>query len=278
MSKVNEILSAGFLAGFKATDDVTPASLTADGFWDAVEFDILAEYGDLEASSIVEYMSDSETLSTALYPYISARYLDKWRHTLAVLEEAYDPLWNVDGTETVTNSGTDTFTAGKTDIRTLNTEDGTTYGKSQTRTHADTDTRTLNTSDGTTYGKSETDTHYISGDNGGEVQSGRDVKGNSGTDTTNHTGTDTMVHTGTITDADTGKDTTTHSGTDTLARSGQDTTVYGHKIVTERAGNIGVTSSQSLLTQELDVRARTYFNIVRDDVKSVVCGLIWEVS
>ena len=281
--KVNEILSAGFLAAFKIVQGVTPSGVSAANFWDTVERYVLSEYGELTASAMLEYLNKTPaTMGSTLPAYLSSEYLAKWQKVLAVLEESYDPLYNVDATETQTQSGTDTFTAGKTDARTLNTADGTTYGHSLTKTHADTDTRTLNTSDaetlnlndGTTHGKTDTHTHYISGDNGGEVQSGRDVDAASGTDSTTHTGTDTTAHTGTdtlartgtITDAESGTDTTSHTGTDTLVRSGQDTTVHGHKLTIERAGNIGTTSAQSLVLAELDVRSHTYFDVVCDDI------------
>lgn len=295
MSRVDEILTTGFLSAFESVDDVTPSGFTPSTFWGSVEAYILAQYGSMPASSMLEYLNKvPATLSTTLPAYLSSAYLAKWQAILAVLEESYDPLYNVDATETQTHSGTDTFTAGKTDARTLNTADGTTHGHTLTRTHLDTDTRTLNTTDGTTlnttdgttYGKTDTNTHYISGDNGGEVQSGRDVNAatgtdsttHTGTDTTTHTGTDTLARTGTITDANTGTDNTTHTGTDTLVHSGQDTTVHGHVLTINRAGNIGTTSAQSLVLAELDVRTHTYFDVLTDDIKHAVCGLYWEVS
>lgn len=195
-------------------------------------------------------------------------------------------------TNTRTHADSDTRTHANTDTQTLNNSDTTTF--------ADTKTQTLNNSDTVTNGKTTTNTHEISGDNGGLATSGKDTAVNTGNDVTAHsgtiadahtgtitdahsgtiadahTGTITDAHTGTITDAESGKDTRTNTGTQATAYSGADTDVWGHKITTERAGNIGTVSASDLVKQELEMRnAYNYFDIVCRDVKQVVCGYDW---
>lgn len=61
----------------------------------------------------------------------------------------------------------------------------------------------------------------------------------------------------------TGSDTDTHSGTDTFVNSGVDT----ERTTYTRGGNIGVTSTQNMLEQEIELRRKfNYFEIVMKDV------------
>lgn len=60
-----------------------------------------------------------------------------------------------------------------------------------------------------------------------------------------------------------GADTDTHSGTDSFQESGVDT----ERITNTRGGNIGVTSTQNMLEQELALRKKfNYFAIVTKDI------------
>lgn len=326
--KVKQIITTNSFAALAAVTGICPTGVTPSDFWENIAVEIITHYGKLDAASILEYYAETPTtLNANIVKYLKSRYVGKWEKTLATLELDYNPIWNVDGTETETHSGTDTHTAGTTDTRTDNLTDEmthghtltrthadtdtrtdnltdeTTHGHTLTRTHADTDTQTLNNSDTLTHGKTDTNTHDISGDNGGLVTSGRDTNvasgndvtahsgtvtdahtgtitdANSGKDTRTNTGTQATAHTGTITDADSGKDTRTNTGTQTTAHSGNNTDEYGHVIETVRQGNIGVTSTQNLITQELELRARhNYFDIVVQDIKTAFCGCLWEVT
>lgn len=95
---------------------------------------------------------------------------------------------------------------------------------------------------------------------------GTEINDHTGTDTTKHTGldimehsgTDTTKHTGTDTTEQTGTDTTKHTGTDNLNRkgtlsdnSGNETNEDLHEA--HMYGNIGVTSSSSMLKEFYDI-------------------------
>ena len=323
--KTNEIITPGSFNALASVDGITPAVISAGSFWTDVGIDVYTRYGNLDAGAVLEYFAQiPETVNENIVSYLLSKYKSKWAHIVDALELEYNPIWNVDGTETITNSGTDTHTAGTTDTRTDNLTDETTHGHTLTRTHADTDTRTdnltdemthghtltrthadtdtetLNNSDTLTHGLTSTATHEISGDNGGLVISGKDTTNNTGNDVTAHsgtvtdahtgtitdansgkdtrtnTGTQATAHTGTITDANTGKDTHTNTGTQTTAHTGENTDEFGHIIETVRQGNIGLTSTQNLITQEIELRAKhVYFDIVVNDIKNALCGCVW---
>lgn len=108
------------------------------------------------------------------------------------------------------------------------------------------------------------------------VQSGTDTFEHTGKDIFNHTGYDDTKQTGTDTMNNTGTDTTGHTGTDTMNRTGSETT--GHTGTIKDAGgedfyndhvghihgNIGVTSSQDLLMQQLSVSEWNVYEHVTD--------------
>ena len=275
--RTNEIITPGSFNALASVDGITPAAISAGSFWTDVGIDVYTRYGNLDASAVLEYFAQiPETVNENIVLYLMSKYKDKWVHIVDVLELEYNPIWNVDGTETITNSGTDTHTAGTSTTRTDNLTDEMTHGHTLTRTHADTDTETLNNSDTLTHGLTSEATHEISGDNGGLVISGKDTTDNTGNDVTAHSGTVTDAHTGTITDSESGKDTRSNTGTQTTANSGENTDEFGHIIETVRQGNIGVTSTQNLITQEIGLRAKhVYFDIVVNDIKNALCGCVW---
>ena len=186
--------------------------------------------------------------------------------------------------ETHTLSGDDTFEHGET--HTLSGEDTLTHGETHTLSGKDTvkDTTTnehqvsafnestyqadskdiRNNGPETTYGKKDT----ASGD---DVTEYGKTDTASGTDTTTYGKTDTASGTDTTTygktDTASGTDTTTYGKTDTA--SGTDTTTYGKKDTASgtdrtehghiieytrlRHGNIGVTTNNQLINQELEM-------------------------
>lgn len=92
---------------------------------------------------------------------------------------------------------------------------------------------------------------------------GSESKTLSGTDTMKTTGSDTTEKTETGTDTSTRKETGTdtteskESGTETVNRHDSGTDVTAHNLT--RHGNIGVTTSQDMLRQELEVRKYLFF-------------------
>lgn len=119
----------------------------------------------------------------------------EWDRLYTSYKAEYNPIWNVDGTETTTETR---------DLK---------------QTHTGTDTTAATGTDSTTH--SGTDTTEATGTDSTK-HTGTDIYKDSGTDSTTHTGTDTIAASGT--------DSTTHSGTDTTAATGTDTTTTKHNI------------------------------------------------
>lgn len=120
-------------------------------------------------------------------------------------------------TDTRTNNNTDTRTNNLTDSQTNNNTDATTFGKTDTTTYGRTDT--LN------YGKIDT------------IQYGK-------VDTLQHGKTDTTTY---------GKqDQLTHNTTDATTKDLKDK----HVEMQIRQGNIGLTTSQKMLTEEFELRMK----------------------
>ena len=164
---------------------------------------------------------------------------------------------------------TDERTADLTDERTADLTDEETPNTTKTLNGSRTEERQVSAYDSSSYQPAEkltvTDNAHT------EALTGTNTTTHTGTDTTTHTGTDTTTHTGTDTTTETGKDTTTETGTDTTTHTGTDTTTEtGTDTTTETGtdttihigtekwdrhvfGNIGVTTSQMMLEDQLRV-------------------------
>lgn len=311
--KVNDIVSDDFLTAFETNTSITPDTV---GFWDDVGLAFVADYGSLSPSAKLEYIASrysGTALTARIIRMIFNKYGTKWARTLETLNAEYNPIYNTEWKETQKNSGTDSTTLTRDMTRTDDLSDRTTYGRTDTTTHGETVTfaagveHVTETEHGhivaTQHGETitqtidtrETNTHSISADNAaGLAAMSADTQDRDGTETSAHNGTDTETNSGTdtITDTSSGSDTTTHGGTTSSAAAGSDTithggtvsdtgtdtteTEHGHIITTERAGNIGVTTSAELVADEIKMRAlHIYMNIVVNDVRAVLCGYTW---
>lgn len=177
-------------------------------------------------------------------------------------------------TRTDNLTGTHTGTDSTEHTKTGNIDNETTHSvfglNSLDAVPSDTDTaETVDTESGedtVTYNTTDTQTGTVT-----TAHSGSDT--HTGTQATAHTGSDT--HTGTVTSARSGND--THTGTDTDALSGTDetegtrATTESHSYTLTRSGNIGVTTTQDMLTQERVLRAwRLFYDRVFPDLDRVL--------
>jgi len=108
-----------------------------------------------------------------------------------------------------------------------------------------------------------------------EIHTGTDTHTLSGSESESHTGTDTHTLSGSETEGHSGTDTRTLSGTESETHSGTDSgsTTYNnnlHKTFEReltRSGNIGVTTTQQMMEQEIAIRQEyEFFNIVLKDI------------
>ena len=221
---------------------------------------------------------DAQNSFNLLWSTFNENTRDNFTRIKDALGLEYEVLDNYNGmTESTT---TDTFAnidalsfVGRTDTKTLNHNDALTFTNRQ-------DTRTLNTqtdeeSDAndprtttTQINEHKSTTHYISGynsdtavlesedvtrsdatDEHGDplndnvvIESGKMTTKDSGTITDGKSGTETTTHSGTITDGKTGTEQTSHTGTIT------------HSFEETKHGNLGLTTSQSMLREETMLR------------------------
>lgn len=187
-----------------------------------------------------------------------------WQHLYETTQYQYDPIANYDRTE----KWTDEDNRKIQNDRTPNLSNTTTYGKTDTLTHNTTDTLTHNTTDTLTHGHILTDAQN-SYENAGMVDATKQT--NSGNDTTAKTGTETTSATGTDTNATTGTDSVSTTGTDKVVEqhSGK-VTRDGHAY-----GNIGVTTTQQMITQEREIALFNIIEKIVDDFKMRFCLMIY---
>ena len=232
----------------------------------------LQKQGDLRADDIMNDYQDGEVTAANIADIIKNTHVQKWKHWLEMWKAEYNPIWNVDGTETrtiVTQYGkVTTMAKNTTDTTTYNSElemeynsknkttynsnetaeqltDGkynTTHGHIITKTEPQTDNAIAAFDSVTPVPHSETILTQHSDTNSGTDQ----IAISDGKKKTDRGGYDEQARDG--------KDTNTHSGTDSLARTGSDTdTLSGTDSTTEtttRGGNIGLAMTQQLLTAE----------------------------
>lgn len=232
----------------------------------------LQKQGDLKADEIMEDYKDGTYTAQAVADVIKNFHVQKWKHWLEMWTIEYNPIWNVDGTEThtiVTQYGKVTTQEKDTQVETeYNSELETEYDSSSKTTYNSNDTVEQLT-DGkynTTHGHvvtitEPTTTNQVSAFdsvtfvNQSQTSATQHSDTNSGTDQiaisdgkkkTDRGGYDEISRDGKDTNSHTGKDTIKNTGVDTDRNSGTDT-------VTDtmvRGGNIGTTMTQQLLTAE----------------------------
>ena len=172
----------------------------------------------------------------------------------------YNPIWNVDATETETETNERDISRQHTgsNNNTKNLSDA------ETRNLSDAETRNL--SDAETVNL--TDTESVQGFNSNQwSEAKKNVK--AGTDTIQHTGTDTILHTGT--------DTILHTGTDNTAITNNETVNDDNERINtkRRTGNIGVTASQDLIKKEREISDFSIIEYITQSFKERFCLLIY---
>lgn len=247
--------------------------------------------GTKSISPIVKhFLNDNGKLSSdsaaTIARLIVSAYKDNWDKVYKALTIDYSPIENVDETLTET-----TDTTGKTTTSNSNTHSGTdnhSYGGSDTKTNKGTDTNTQSGTDttkntGTTENKNvnnngtSTTTRDIYGYNS-EVESNADKEKTVVNQTVTDTRTDNLTQTlehglSNKEDIDT-TETTTYNNTDdetiniTDSGSGNEDTSGNEKHDLHRHGNVGVTTNQYMITEELKLRKNIFVNEMFADIDS----------
>ena len=178
----------------------------------------------------------------------SAKQLPIWQHLLDTTKYDYNPIWNKDGTVTETETR-DLKGSEKVKDETDRVDNLT---DKNTRDFEDKETRNLeNNTLNSVYGFNSSDAAPANQDN---------VK-DTGTDTIEHSGTDTMDHTGRQ-DIDRN-----------LERDTTDTGTVKHERIEQ--GNIGLTSTQDLISQERQIALFNVMDVIIKDFIKRFCLAVY---
>lgn len=283
----------------------TATWLTATTSDDAELLDVLiyTRYGERRLNSVGQ-MIEADVDKVADIEFLLHNV--EWNRLWTSYVSEYNPIWNVDGTisetetrdleanhtgtDTIAKSGSDalaktgTVADAKTGSDTLAKTGTETLGKDGTETVAQTGTDTV-TNTGTT-----TTQNGINGfDSLESVQAGdsvttpdltntntknlTDTKTYDTTDTTTHNTTDTQNYNSTDTVTHNTTDTQTYNSSNTDTKNLKDTDEGTITRVTERTGNIGVTKTQELLESDrdywLNLKSLFYENVMTDIINDI---------
>lgn len=218
---------------------------------------------------------------------------NNWKALWEVLTAEYNPIWNKDGTvtETETTTGTEATTGSKKGTNTQNTTQDTTgsntskttlSGKtSDNRTIAETETRDLVVLE--TGSTSNNSTHNVAGFDTNTLYASYSDN-SSGTDSNNTTDTGTIKNDTTDTNKGTRDDvtdvagSTTENVTGTLSGAtsedtkGTSDTTGTRNYERVEQGNIGVTTTQSMILEEINLRLQNnFYGYIVDSFKQKFC-------
>lgn len=228
--------------------------------------------------------SEPEVMQAAIGQW-SVRMQWTFQHLINIIQAEYSPIENTDrysehtteneGGTTRTHSGTDTRneTHGGTDTRSEGGQTGTVHGG--------TDTRTEGGTTGTQHGGADATTNEVSAYNSAGYQADRKETLQHGeTETVTHGKTDSLRHGET--------ETITHGKTDALQHGETVTETQQHGLqisdqssgtqtYTEHThGNIGVTTNQQLIEQELALlRHFDIYGFIAEKFESELCLMIY---
>lgn len=274
---------------------------------------MLMKYGTLNITELLLGDTDTETynniqsMCTRFNTIINKR---KYQRMKNVMIMEYNPLWNVDGTTTTerTSNSENNETSENNTQKSGELENNRTTHEEFNRKTNDSDNRGIvNTS---TNSNTHTNTEKnvsLNLDGAFNPQGDNDVVSNGNINLTNNLNSLVTnnakvdgVQSGTVIDAseqsEESTDTYTHQSqslkvdnytdnTDTFTSENSDTITENGTIsrtdeTTEnetvtRQGNIGLTSSQELYRQEVEVSKINLYNIIAEDLKNAICTIEW---
>ena len=226
----------------------------------------------------------------------SAKWLDTWQKWYDALSEEYDPLENYNrheeyedkhtGTQTnaLTGSDTTTNTGTQSNSETINYTGTDKVEERGTKTTAVTGNSSENVSanDGSTtdhyiwaYNENDDNTYPAPHTSDSTHDTKVDVTTVSNTGSTTESPLLDTTETRNMQDAKTGTRTDNLSETKTLNESNQRTDNLKINHTAHLYGNIGVTTSQQMLKEEIEVRKNNIYNMIADMVIQEFCIMIY---
>lgn len=203
---------------------------------DSVDKDTIIENLLLNSIELEVLYPDPETVKSAISIYTRAK-LPTWTKIAEVLDSEYNPLWNVDG-KTIQQSG-----ERKSKTTTDPVDSTETYGA----THTETTT-------GLRHSKSESATSAYNS-TGMQPTGESNATTDQATDTADTTGVTNNFKTGTV-------------SSNNVINAVEDVTI--------RQGNIGVTTTQSMINEELELRKNNnIYDIIVNDIIHKLCIMVY---
>lgn len=226
--------------------------------YDNTLLDLMQLPDDIDRATLVDNLLMESAEQELLYSNLgflkqaigswSAKQLPIWQHLLDTTKYEYNPIWNKDGTVTETETR-DLKGYEKVKDETDRVDNLT---DKNTRDFEDKETRDLkNDSLNSVYGFNSSDA----------APANQDESKDTGTDTIEHTGTDTMAHTGRQ-DIDRN-----------LQRDTTDTGTVKHERIEQ--GNIGLTSTQDLISQERQIALFNVMDVIIKDFIKRFCLAVY---
>lgn len=252
----------------------------------------IAEYVILENAELEVLYPDPDMMSTAVALWAQSMQRP-WARAYKAMVSEYDPLWNTDRhetediTEDETRDLTDNSTGsasheGKSGSSEKTTDNGTTEAKDTTAETGSTKANATVDASGEETGTTKTG---VSAYNSGSYAP-KDMQDTTDTTTSHSTsdssGESSRDETGTHTGSTSSSGTSEASGSESISEShtGQDkhTGTIGrtHHHEHRAWGNIGITTSQQMLKEELDIAPFLNFEkLVADDFRKRFCLLVY---
>lgn len=244
--------------------------------------------------------SEPEVMQAAIGQW-SVRMQWTFQHLINIIQAEYSPIENTDrysehtteneGGSTRTHSGTDTRneTHGGTDTRTEGGQTGTVHGGTDTRTEGGTTGTTHGGTTSTADTGDDVTTNEVSAYNSAGYQADRrETLTHGKTETVTHGETETVTHGKTDALQHGETETITHGKTDALQHGETVTETQQHGLqisdqsngtqtYTEHThGNIGVTTNQQLIEQELALlRHFDIYGFIAEKFESELCLMIY---
>ena len=226
--------------------------------YDSTLLDLMQIPEDIDRATLIDNLLMESAEQEILYSNLgflkqaigswSAKQLPIWEHLLETTKYEYNPIWNKDGTVT------------ETETRDLK---GSEKVKDETdRVDNLTDKNTRDFEDKETRDLSGTNLNSVYGFNSSTAApANSDESSDTGTDTIEHSGTDTMDHTG------------RQDIYRNLKRDTTDTGTIKHERIEK--GNIGLTSTQDLISQERQIALFNVMDVIIKDFIKRFCLAIY---
>ena len=222
--------------------------------YDSTVLDLLEVPEELDRDTLIENLLMETAEREIIYTNLgflkqaigswSKKNLGVWTELYKTTQYEYNPIWNKDGSVTETETRDLTVTDKHTD----NLDRVDALKDYNTRNFTDKETKDLDSNSiDSVYGFNSSS----------DAPANKNVSEDNGTDTIDHTGTDTVDHTGRQ-DLD-----RTYDGTTT------DTGTIKHERI--ETGNIGVTTTQSMIKEQREVVQINLYDIIIDDFQKKFC-------